>query len=54
MIWLNGKSLGQTPFRENVVTGRYRLRIANDDVGKDETVMVTVNPDQTTTVQRTW
>ncbi len=54
LIWLNGKSLGQTPFREAIPAGRYRLRIANDDVGKDETTLVTVNPDQTTTVQRVW
>jgi serine/threonine-protein kinase len=54
MIWLNGKSLGQTPFREPIPAGRYRLRIANDDVGKDETTTVTVNPDKTTTVQRSW
>ena len=54
LIWLNGKSLGQTPFREAIPAGRYRLRIANDDVGKDETTLVTVNPDQTTTVQRSW
>jgi tRNA A-37 threonylcarbamoyl transferase component Bud32 len=54
LIWLNGRSLGQTPFREAIPAGRYRLRIANDDVGKDETALVTVNPDQTTTVQRSW
>jgi serine/threonine-protein kinase len=54
LIWLNGKSLGQTPFREAIPAGRYRLRIANDDVGKDETTLVTVSPDQTTTVQRSW
>jgi serine/threonine protein kinase len=54
LIWLNGRSLGQTPFREAIPAGRYRLRIANDDVGKDETTLVTVNPDQTTTIQRSW
>jgi len=54
LIWLNGKSLGQTPFREAIPAGRYRLRIANDDAGKDETTLVTINPDQTTTVQRSW
>jgi serine/threonine-protein kinase len=54
MIWLNGKSLGQTPFRENIAAGRYRLRLSNDDAGKDETTLITVAPDQTTTVQRSW
>jgi len=54
LIWLNGKSLGQTPYREAIPAGRYRLRIANDDAGKDETTLVTITPDQTTTVQRSW
>jgi serine/threonine protein kinase len=54
LIWLNGKAFGQTPFREAIPAGRYRLRIANDDAGKDETTLVTVHPDQTTTVQRSW
>jgi serine/threonine-protein kinase len=54
LIWLNGKSLGQTPYRETIPAGRYRLRIANDDAGKDETTLVTVTPDQTTTIQRSW
>jgi hypothetical protein len=54
LIWLNGRNLGQTPFREAVPAGRYRLRISNEDAGKDETTFITVNPDQTTTVQRIW
>ncbi|HEY0482077.1 MAG TPA: hypothetical protein VGD37_31375, partial [Kofleriaceae bacterium] len=54
LIWLNGKSLGQTPFRENIAAGRYLVRIANDDAGKDESFTIIVNPDETTTVQRTW
>jgi serine/threonine protein kinase len=54
MISLNGKSLGQTPFRGNVPAGRYRLQLTNDVTGKDETTFITVNPDETTTVQRTW
>jgi hypothetical protein len=54
LIWLNGKAFGQTPFREPVAAGRYRLRLSNDDAGKDETTFITINPDQTTTVQRIW
>jgi hypothetical protein len=54
MIWLNGKSVGQTPYREKIPVGRYRLRIQNDEAGKDETVSVTINADQTTTIERKW
>jgi len=54
MIWLNGKPSGQTPFRGPVPAGRYRIRIANDDVGHDEITVVTVEPDRTATVERSW
>jgi hypothetical protein len=54
MIWLNGKPSGQTPFRAAVPAGRYRVRLANDDVGRDEIALITVEPDQTATIERTW
>jgi serine/threonine-protein kinase len=54
MIWLNGKPRGQTPFRAPVPAGRYRVRLANDVVDRDEVVAITVEPDRTTTIERTW
>lgn len=54
MIWLNGKPSGQTPFRAAVPAGRYRVRLANDDAGHDEVTTVTVEPDRTATVERSW
>ncbi|HEX3476413.1 MAG TPA: protein kinase [Kofleriaceae bacterium] len=54
MIWLNGKPSGQTPFRGPVPAGRYRVRLANDDAGHDEVTTVTVEPDRTATVERSW
>jgi hypothetical protein len=53
-ITLNGKDGGVTPFRENVPAGRYRIRIYNDDIGRSDTVTVTVEPNKTTTVERKW
>jgi serine/threonine-protein kinase len=53
-IWLNGKPSGQTPFRGPVPAGRYQIRIANDDVGRDEVTTITVEPDQIATLERTW
>jgi serine/threonine protein kinase len=54
VIWLNGKRSGQTPFRAVVPAGRYRVRLANDDIGKDEITTITVEPDETATVERNW
>jgi len=54
MIWLNGKPSGQTPFRSTVPAGHYRVRLANDDAGRDEVTTVTVEPDRTATVERSW
>jgi len=54
-IWLNGKSMPDgTPYRAQVPAGRYRIRIANDDLDKAETLTVTVSPHRTTIVERTW
>jgi hypothetical protein len=30
------------------------VRLTNDDAGRDEITTVTVEPDQTATVERTW
>ncbi len=54
MIWLNGRKLGQTPFRNTVTAGKYRLRLVNDDLGIDETTVITVVPDRNTTIERSW
>jgi hypothetical protein len=53
-LWLDGKHLGQTPFRQALPAGRYQLRLANEDSGKSETIAITVTADQTTTIRRTW
>jgi serine/threonine protein kinase len=54
MAWLNGRELGQTPFRNTVAAGKYRLRLVNEDLSIDETTVITVVPDQVTTIQRSW
>jgi eukaryotic-like serine/threonine-protein kinase len=54
LIFLNGKPAGQTPFNEKLPAGRYRIRITNAELGKDETIAVTVSPDAPATLQRTW
>ncbi len=53
-IWLDSKAVGQTPYRSKVTAGRHRLRLANEDVGKDESTWITVPPNETTTIERTW
>lgn len=54
-VWLNGRSLpGGTPYRTKVPAGRHRLRLANEDLHRRETVTVTIKPNETTTVERTW
>jgi hypothetical protein len=54
-VWVNGKPapLG-TPYREKLPAGRYRLRLANDDLGQNENVMVTIEPHKTITIERKW
>jgi hypothetical protein len=54
LLWLNGKPMNQTPYRDTIPAGRYHLRLKNDDLGKDESIVVTVTPDHTTIIERKW
>lgn len=54
ILWIEGKVIGQTPYRAPLPAGRYRIRITNEDAGKDETMTVTVTANKTTTVERNW
>ncbi len=53
-IWLNDRSAGPTPYTAALPAGRYRVRLANEDLGKDETTTVVVQPNKTTTLERKW
>ncbi|HEY1550182.1 MAG TPA: protein kinase, partial [Kofleriaceae bacterium] len=54
-IWIDGQPQHQTPFREkHFPAGKHKLRLFNEDLNKDETTMISVPPDQTTTIERSW
>ena len=53
-ISLDGKSVGQTPYRKRLPAGRYRLQLVNEDSGKTEAIVISVTTDQTTTIRRAW
>jgi hypothetical protein len=53
-IWLNGKKAGVTPFRRKMPSGKYAVRLANDDLGQDETINITVEPNKTASLGRNW
>lgn len=54
-IWVNGKSIPDgTPYRAQLPAGRYRVRIANDDLARDENLTVNVSVSKTTMVEREW
>jgi hypothetical protein len=42
------------PSRRVVPAGQYLVRLANDDVGQDEATTITVAPDRTATIERSW
>jgi len=44
----------QPPVRAEVPAGRDRLRLVNDEVGKDEVALVTALPDKTVTIEQSW
>ncbi|CAN5397171.1 hypothetical protein BH11MYX1_BH11MYX1_15830 [soil metagenome] len=55
MAWLDGKSVGQTPLHlDRISVGTHTLRIANEEVGKDERLSVTITLDHLTTIEEKW
>jgi hypothetical protein len=53
-ITLDGKNVGQTPFRRKLPVGQYQLRLENEDSRKSENMVISVTADRTTTIRRTW
>lgn len=54
-VWLNGRSIPDgTPYRAQLPVGRYRVRLANEDVGQSESLTIVVEPHKTTTIERKW
>jgi hypothetical protein len=55
MAWLDGKSVGRTPLHlDKISVGTHTLRIANEEVGKDERLSVTITLDHLTTIEEKW
>jgi len=55
VVWLNGKPFDEdAPFRRTLPAGRYRVRMQNEKLEKDETTTVVVSPGKTTTVEKNW
>lgn len=53
-VWINNKQVGSTPFRKTLPSGKYTVRLTNDDLDMKETTNVTVEPNKPTTVRRNW
>lgn len=51
-VWVDGKSLGQTPVHARVSVGSHRVRLKNDE--KDKTVTVTVTSAKAAVIDETW
>jgi serine/threonine protein kinase len=55
VCWVNGEKLDQTPcILDDVPVGRYRVRLQNTVLNKDETINVVVTSGETTTIERAW
>jgi serine/threonine-protein kinase len=53
-LWIDGKQVGETPYRVSLPAGRHRLRLVNEERGKSEWATVTITPGRTTTIERNW
>ncbi len=54
MVVIDGQSRGSTPFRGKLPPGEHRVELRNDELGKRETVKVTIKSGLRTRVDRHW
>ena len=55
VCWVDGERVAQTPcLLDGLPVGRYRLRLENNIVHKDEMLTATVSAGETTTIERKW
>jgi hypothetical protein len=53
LVWVSGRSLGQTPIHESISAGRHSVKLQRPN-GTTEIVPIDVKPDQETTLTRDW
>lgn len=51
-VWVDGKSIGQTPAHTRLPVGPHRVRLKNDV--NDKTITVTITASKATTIDETW
>ncbi len=53
-VWIGSEKLCQTPCRKKLPAGKHRIRLVNSDIPKTETLWITIVPDETKTIERSW
>jgi serine/threonine-protein kinase len=53
-VRLNNKPAGATPFTQKLSAGKYSVRLENDELNRTETITVTIEPNKTISLERTW
>ena len=53
-VSIDGVDLGVSPLKKSMPAGRHVVVIANEDLGKKETIRVKVRPKKTVSIKRTW
>ena len=53
-LTVDGQPAQQTPQRFTLAVGKHKLRMQNPDSGQDKTIMITITPNETTTITADW
>jgi hypothetical protein len=51
-VYVDNKKIHDTPVDMALPAGKHRLRLVNPEVGKDESLSVTIEPNKTATIDR--
>jgi len=53
-VFVDGRAAGSTPVTRELSPGKHRVKLQNEDLGKNETVVVTIAPGRELLVERRW
>jgi hypothetical protein len=53
-VLVDGKPAGTTPLTRKLPPGLHRVKLVNEELGKKESVTVTIGPKRETVVERSW
>ena len=53
-VFVDGRAAGATPISRELSPGKHRVRLVNEDLGKSDSIVVTIAAGRELLVERSW